>query len=220
MFVAALLDHLWDKLIAMGWLGTPLLPEIASAARQKAQKAISVVSKKRPLLAVESVREMVLQAIDNVLQTPNLTKEKLREGLELLQRDAIQQGAAFLLSKAAGVDLPPAEEALKSLLRSNPLVGSDTVRLSQQEREEKHSMHASPNLQAWLVQAYFIADPVLLLSRPSIFTPCVTLLEVLHQITRKAQDITFLRRSPHVRSQFLWVSFCFVRQNVPTHTTI
>ncbi|CDJ46997.1 hypothetical protein, conserved [Eimeria brunetti] len=169
----ALLDHLWDQLAGMGVVGPKASPAASASVRRRLREAVERVSKKRPFMAVEPVRELVTGALEHLLQTPNMEKEGLREMLEQLQIGAVERAAAFLLSKAAGVEQDAAEQAVKNLVQ----VTSEAATPGSTPEE---SLRVS-NLQAWLIQMYFIADPLLLLSRPSIFKPAVVLIEILNK---------------------------------------
>lgn len=161
----------------MGVLGDKASPEASAAVRGRLQQAVESVSKKRPFMAIEPVRELVIGMLEHLLQTPNMAKEGLREMLEQLQVLAMERAAAFLLSKAAGVEQDVAEDAVKNLIRPQPEDGT-------REFVPGEGPRAS-NLQAWLIQMYFVADPLLLLSRPSIFKPVVVLIEIINKTTRK-----------------------------------
>ncbi|CDJ35671.1 uncharacterized protein EMH_0099580 [Eimeria mitis] len=186
----ALLDHLWDQLVKAGVLGATASPEASAAARGRLQNALESVSKKRPFMAIEPVRELVTGVLDELLQTPSTTKEKLREMLEQLQIGAVERAAAFLLSKAAGVEQDTAQETVRNLVQ----------RQTSEEATPDFTPGEGPrvsNLQAWLIQMYFIADPLMLLSRPSIFKPAVVLIEVLNKAASKT-DKTSSGKALHV----------------------
>ena len=180
---AALVDHLWDQLVEMRLLGITASSEASAAARGRLQKAVERVSKKRPFMAIETVRELVTGFLEQLLQTPNMAKEGLHEKLEQLQIRAVQLAATFLLSKAAGAEQDDAEEAIRNLVRTQMT----------EEVTSEFTPGEGPgvsNLQAWLVQMYFFADPLSLLSRPSIFKPAVVLIEILNKAARKTQKGT------------------------------
>lgn len=177
----ALHDHLWEKLAAMGWLNAAETSEMASSAILKAQEAIKKISKKHAVLEVPAVSELILAALEGLVRTPGLTREGLRHKMEVLQRQAVDISAAFLLTKTAAVGPALAEEAIQKLQRhpSSDLKVSQTAGGPEEEASEQRLS----GMEAWLMQAYFASDPLLLLSRPNIFNPAVTMLEILHRIT-------------------------------------
>lgn len=185
---AALNDSLWDKLAAMGWLNASETSEVASSAILKAQEAIKKISKKLAILEVPAVSALMLAAVEGLVRTPELTREGLKTKLELLQRQGLDISAAFLLSKAAAVEPVLAEEVVQKL-QQHPSFFDSNVSQTASGPEKKTSEQQVAEMEAWLMQAYLAADPLLLLSRPHLFNPAATLLAILHRITRKKHDV-------------------------------
>lgn len=177
----------------MGWLNAAETSEVASSAILKAQEAIKKISKKHAILEVPAVSELMLAAVEGLVRTPNLTREGLRHKLEVLQRQAVDISAAFLFTKAAAVGPALAEEAVQKLQR-HPSFSDLNVSQTEGGPEKEASEQRLADMEAWLMQAYFAADPLLLLSRPNIFNPAVTMLDILHRITSKKHRLNSPRR--------------------------
>ncbi|XP_026194080.1 uncharacterized protein LOC34622805 [Cyclospora cayetanensis] len=186
----ALLDYLWDKLIVARLIGPDVSAEAVSSALERAPQAISVLQTKEPLMAVSSVSVLTLDALELLLRSPSTTKDGLREMMQQLQQQAVEKAAAFLLSKTAAVGMDAANAAVRQLVEtSGPLVVDGSASDSTASPKSTYS-----DLRSWLVQAYFTADSLLLLTRPSAFNPTVAFIDLIQHIIKPRSQVSSVWR--------------------------